>query len=88
MGYTLGALRKSFGKKIRDDREYLIDTHRGAETKIGAGTHTEIGKVPDGSLNEDGTMVVLETAMPKGPLAEKVRAAVASTLKNTKKGSK
>jgi outer membrane biosynthesis protein TonB len=60
MQYTNEILAEHLGKKFNADAEYIIETHRGAATRVLAGKFKIVGEVPDFSLNEKGTMVVLE----------------------------
>lgn len=64
--FTMAKLRKQFGKKMKaPDDAYKIVRHREVSAYVTAGTHTVIGEVADSSLNEKGTMVLLETVQPK-----------------------
>ena len=60
MQYTTELLAKHLGKKFNPEAAYLIETHSGAMSRVLEGTHKSVGEVPDFSLNEKGTMVVLE----------------------------
>ena len=61
MDYSIKGLQRILGAdKIKPDGDYLITTHNEAGTKVGQGTHVVVGEVPDSSLNEKSTMVVLE----------------------------
>jgi len=64
MQYTPEILAQHLGKNYNPDAHYIIDTHRGASTRILSGRFKIIGEVPDFSLNEKGTMVVLEVMEP------------------------
>ena len=65
MDYSIKGLQQFFGAdKIRPDGDYLITTHTEAGVKVGLKTHKVVGEVPDSSLNEDSTMVVLERIPP------------------------
>jgi hypothetical protein len=60
MQYTNEILAEHLGKKYNEKAEYIIETHCGAATRVLAGKFKVVGEVPDFSLNEKGTMVVLE----------------------------
>ena len=82
MDYSLPALRRILGDSvIRDDSEYLITKHGEARTKTAQNTHREVGLVPDGSLNEGGTMVVLEVIPPSEPVIKKLKKAIEPVVK-------
>jgi hypothetical protein len=53
-------LKEHLGAKFKPDARYIIDTHRGAKTRVSQGTGIVVGEVSDGSLNEEGTMKVVE----------------------------
>ena len=58
--YSIGQLSLLLPGKIHSDKEYVVDTHRGAKVRVAAGTHIQVGEVDDSTQNESGTMVVLE----------------------------
>ncbi len=72
--YTNKSLQQILGtNKIDLSLEYVLETHRGAKAKLGMGGFREVGKVDDYSLNEEGTMIVLErlpAPKPKVPISK------------------
>lgn len=74
MQYTPEILAEHLGKKYNPDAEYLIETHRGAATRILGGKFKVVGEVPDFSLNEKGTMVVLECVKGDTPVDRSIAA--------------
>ena len=72
--YTPEVLKLHLKGKYDPKADYLIETHRGAATRMIQGTHKAVGEVPDFSQNEKGTMVVMEVIPPKVSVAEKVQA--------------
>jgi hypothetical protein len=67
MQYTTEILAEHLGKKFNPGAEYIIETHRGAATRVLGGKFKIVGEVPDFSLNEKGTMIVLEVIPAEGP---------------------
>lgn len=67
MGYSPAILKEHLGKKFDPAKDYVIDTHRGATARIAAKTHKEVGRVPDSTEDEKGTMIVLEILKPPAP---------------------
>ncbi len=66
--YTIQKLQEVLGKTIiKLDGDYVLETHRGAVVKLQSGSFKKIGEVSDYSLNEQGTMVVLEKIPPPAP---------------------
>jgi len=88
MDYTIKGLQAVLGDKIKSGGDYLITTHREAGTLVGQKTHVEVGKVPDASLNEAGTMVVLERVVQKASVKDSVKQAVLGVPKPTAPAAK
>ncbi len=86
--YTIADLQKEFGSKINPDRNYVIETHRGAHIKLQTGRFKEIGKVPDYSLNEAGIMIVLEQIPSPLPKQKAEKQKVAEQVRPTPKINK
>ena len=66
MEYTHQDIEKLLGKDYVPGRDYVLETHRGAEAKQAQGWKP-MGKMRDGSLNENGTMVVMMGPEPPPP---------------------
>jgi hypothetical protein len=64
MEITNEHLKQALGKEFNPNAEYVIDTHRGAVDRTLSGQWKPVGKVPDSTDNENGTMVVMEKINP------------------------
>jgi hypothetical protein len=69
MQYTDELLEKHLGSKFDPKADYILETHRGAASRVVLGTHVTVGKVPDFSdISESGTMIVMvKKPVPKVP---------------------
>ena len=66
MEYTQDQIKQAVGKHWRPEADYVIDTHRGAASRVGL-RFKRVGEIHDFSLNEKGTMIVLERIPPPKP---------------------
>ena len=66
--YSLDQISKLLPGVIKLERDYSVETHRSASVKLQTGQWKEVGQIPDYSLNQEGTMKVLERVpLPEPP---------------------
>lgn len=63
MEYTQDDIKKLLGEQYDPEAQYVVETHRGAFVKATQGWK-EVGRLPDSSDDEKGTMIVM-VAPPK-----------------------
>jgi hypothetical protein len=59
MPYTHKLLEQHLGKKYNPKATYLIETHKGAASRVIEGTHKIVGEISDFAPNETGTMIIM-----------------------------
>lgn len=65
MEYTIDTIKAVLGSKYNQDREYILETHRGATNKFMKGWKP-VGSVNDSTENDTGTMVIMESPPKEG----------------------
>jgi len=65
MDYSMDDIKAILGDKYNPDREYVLETHRGATNKFMRGWKP-VGNVNDSSDNDTGTMVIMESPLKEG----------------------
>jgi len=71
MQYSMKYIQDELGEKYNPNSEYRLLTHQGATDRCCSDPNSHIvGQVPDSTLNETGTMIIVETRAPepKNPL--------------------
>lgn len=71
MEYTQEQIKQAVGKSWSAGADYVIDTHRGAASRDLIKEFKRVGEIHDFSLNEKGTMIVLERIPPPKPVEPK-----------------
>ncbi len=64
MEYSMDDIKKILGDKYNPDREYVLETNRGAANRFIVGWKP-VGSVNDSTQNDDGVMVIMESPTPK-----------------------
>ena len=64
--YTPALLKDALGSKYDPDADYILLTHRVAANRVATESNLKIvGKVPDFTNTEIGTMIVVERTKPE-----------------------
>ena len=65
--YTMADVQRELGKHFVPEAFYQIATHRAAFNLVSSGTHKVVGELTDFSLNETGTMKILQQILIPPP---------------------
>jgi hypothetical protein len=60
MEYSISHIKQTLGKDYDPESDYMLETHRGAINKVLSGEWEIVGELPDATLNDKGTMVIMK----------------------------
>ena len=64
--YSMEDIKAELGEKFNPTSTYVLHTHRGAQERCLADHSLQmVGQLPDFSLNEEGTMIIVERPGPE-----------------------
>jgi hypothetical protein len=72
MGYTEESIRanlKSQNIEYDETGTYILETHKGSMARLVAGTHEAVTNLPDSTLSDTGTMVLMKEIKVSPPPA-------------------